>query len=70
MTLTTDIPARKASYNELVKLLNAQALNIWLYWTPYSLIAGNNVHGLKAVAALPFANFQPKNWFGQLWLAR
>jgi peptide/nickel transport system substrate-binding protein len=67
---TADVATRKASYAELVKLLNAQALNVWLYWTPYSLVAANDVHGLKAVAAVPFANFQPKNWFGQLWVSR
>jgi len=67
---TADPVTRKAAYSEVVKLLNAQALNIWLYWTPHTLIAAPNVHGLKAVAAVPFANFQPKTWFGQLWISR
>lgn len=63
-----DPAVRKAAYSDLVKQLNAEAVNIWLYWTPYSLVADPKVHGLQAVAKVPFANFQPKTWFGQLWL--
>jgi len=62
------IPERKAAYSALVKELNANAVNIWLYWTPYALIAQKTVHGLKEVATTPFATFQPKTWFGRLWL--
>ncbi len=63
-----DPAVRKAAYSDLVKQLNANAVNIWLYWTPYSLVADPRVHGLAAVAKVPFANYQPKAWFGQLWI--
>jgi peptide/nickel transport system substrate-binding protein len=66
---SADPAVRKAAYSDLVKQLNADAVNIWLYWTPYSLIADQRVHGLDAVAVVPFANYQPKTWFGQLWIA-
>jgi len=48
----------------------AQALCLWLYWTAYSVLARENVHGLRSLERIPFANFQPKTFFGQLWMAQ
>ena len=62
-----DPAQRKAAYDDLVRQLNAAAVNIWTYWTPYSIIADHSVHGLHAAETIAFANYQPKTWFGQLW---
>jgi len=68
---TTADPVRRHDlFTQLVREFNRNLTSIWLYATPFSLVAGPQVHGLKAVAAVPFANYQPKTWWGQLWLAR
>ena len=38
---------RKDAYDDLVHQLNAATTNIWLYRTPYSIIADPQVHGLR-----------------------
>jgi hypothetical protein len=50
-----------------VQAINEAAVNIWLYWTPYSLIADPLVHGLQG-ENVEFGNFQPKNWLADLWV--
>jgi len=64
-----DHAARKAAYDDLVHQINAAAVNIWTFSTPYSIIAQPAVKGLKAATEVPFGNFQPKTWLGGLWLA-
>ena len=59
---------RKAAYNDLVRQLNAAVLNVWLFHTPYSLIADHNVRGLNTARDVAFGNFEPKTWLGDLWL--
>ena len=57
---------RKKAYDDLVKQLNAGFINIWLYWTPYSLDrrqAGARPAGGHRRS--PFGNFQPKTWLGR-----
>jgi peptide/nickel transport system substrate-binding protein len=61
---------RKAAYDDLVKQVNASATNIWLYSTPYSFIADKQVHGLSQAEKIPFGNYMPKTWLGQLWRAK
>jgi ABC-type transport system substrate-binding protein len=63
-----DPEVRKAAYTELVRELNRLAVNIWLYWTPHTLAAAENVGGLAAVTGLPWANHEPKLWWGELWI--
>ena len=58
---------RKSAYDDLVVQLNAAATNIWLYWNPYSLIANKKVHGLEKAGQVPFGNYSPKTWLGDLW---
>ena len=48
--------------------INEEAVNIWLYWTPYSLVADARVHGLADASKIEFGNFQPKTWLGELWI--
>jgi len=62
-------PARKAAYDDLVRQINAAAVNIWTFSTPYTLISAHNVHGLPSGPdAAPFGNFQPKTWLADLWV--
>ena len=61
---------RKEAYDDLVRQLNAATTNIWLYRTPYSIIADPQVHGFTTAREVGFGNFQPKTWLGQLWRAQ
>ncbi|HVN49903.1 MAG TPA: ABC transporter substrate-binding protein [Acidimicrobiales bacterium] len=59
---------RKAAYDDLVRQINSAVLNIWLFRTPYSLIASTNVRGLNTARDIPFGNYYPKTWLADLWL--
>ena len=61
------IDVRKQAYQDVARQLNAGLPDIWLYRTPYSLIADPNVHGLTKAREVGFGNYQPKTWFGDLW---
>jgi peptide/nickel transport system substrate-binding protein len=61
---------RKQAYDDLVKQVNASATNIWLYSTPYSFVADQQVHGLAQAEKIPFGNYMPKTWLGNLWRAK
>ena len=63
-----DFDERKQAYADLIREQNKAAINIWLYFTPYSLVASDRVHGLQMADELPFGNFQPKTWWGQVWV--
>lgn len=66
-----DFDTRKKAYDDVVvDQINANAVNIWTYSTPYSLIASPKVHGLKEASEVPFGNFQPKTWLANLWLSQ
>ena len=58
---------RKEAYDDLVKQVNQSFTNIWLYSTPYTFIAEKQVHGLAQAEKIPFGNYMPKTWLGQLW---
>jgi peptide/nickel transport system substrate-binding protein len=60
---------RQAAYDAIVDEYNEQALYVWLYWTPFTVVAADDVHGLESLSGIPFANFQPKTFFGQLWMS-
>jgi peptide/nickel transport system substrate-binding protein len=63
------MPARKAAYDDIVKQINAAAVNIWTFTTPYTLISSAHVHGLAQASQVPFGNFQPKTWLADLWVS-
>ncbi len=66
---TNPYPAkRKAAYDDLVHQLNGAAVYDWLYRTPYSLVANPSVEGLDTARQVPFGNYSPKTWLGELWL--
>ncbi len=60
---------RKNAYDDLAVQLNAGFTNIWLYRTPYSLIAERQVRGLNGPRQIPFGAAQPKTWLADLWRA-
>ena len=51
-----------------VQEMNRDAVTLWLYFQPHSIVATPDVGGLTAVDAVQFADYQPKPWLGQLWL--
>jgi peptide/nickel transport system substrate-binding protein len=60
---------RKAAYDDLVRQINAAAVNIWTFATPYTFIPDSHVHGLPTGPdAAPFGNFQPKTFLANLWV--
>lgn len=63
-----DFATRKAAYDKALAEINDQALNIWLYNTPYALIMSNKVHGMNGFRIRPFGNYIPKPWWGEVWL--
>jgi peptide/nickel transport system substrate-binding protein len=63
-----NVDERKKAYTDLFTEINEAAANIWLYFTPYSIVASQRVHGLQMAGELPFGNFQPKTWWGQVWV--
>jgi ABC-type transport system substrate-binding protein len=58
---------RKQAYHDLVRRRNDAVADIWVYWTPYTLIADSKVHGFETPQKIAWANFQPKTWLGELW---
>ncbi len=63
------VDIRKKAYDDLTRELNGGFTNIWLYRTPYSLIAEKQVRGLNVPRTIAFGNYEPKTWLGDLWRA-
>lgn len=63
-----DFEDRKAAYDAVVREINGAAVNIWTYSNPCSMVANARVHGLTKVEQVPFCDYQPKTWLGDLWL--
>jgi peptide/nickel transport system substrate-binding protein len=64
---------RKQAYDDLVKQLNAAVTTLWLYYTPFTYIAQKKVQGLDTAVGpghIPFGNFSPKTWWGQVWVSK
>jgi ABC-type transport system substrate-binding protein len=60
---------RRAAYHDLVRERNEQAVDIWLFNTPYALVADNDVRGLNWFRTVAIATYLPKPWVGGMWLA-
>jgi peptide/nickel transport system substrate-binding protein len=58
---------RLAANAEAVRIINEELPYIWLYNTPYAILARDGVHGLNTARTLGFAGFDPKPWMGDLW---
>jgi peptide/nickel transport system substrate-binding protein len=66
---TADFETRKQAYADLIVEQNEAGINVWLFFTPYSLVASERVHGLQSFADLPWGNYQPKPWWGSVWVS-
>jgi peptide/nickel transport system substrate-binding protein len=67
---TDDLEARKKANVAVVKETNEQAINIWLFDTPYAYIAAQRVKGMNEFRTHPFGNFSPKPWWASVWIQK
>lgn len=65
---STDQEARRNAFRDIVQERNENALDIWLFNTPFSIIADKNIHGLNWFRVYAFNIFQPKPWVGGMWI--
>ena len=61
-------PLDPGNYREIVTLLNEELPYIWLFRTPYAMVASPDVQGLNPARELGFGNFEPKWWMTELWI--
>lgn len=64
---TSDQAERERLFQEMVPVLNAELPYIWLFNTPYALVATPDIKGLNPVRELGFGNFELKWWLGEVW---
>lgn len=63
-----DQKVRADAYKIVAQRINEEAVNIWLFNTPFSLIAQPNLRGLNQARKEGFGNFLPKPWLlPSLW---
>jgi ABC-type transport system substrate-binding protein len=67
---TIDVDARATQYQTVTQILNDDFSYVWLYRTPYTLVAQEEVGGLAAVGEAGFARADGKPWVAHLWLDR
>ena len=65
---TTDFATRQPAYDDLMRERNQQAIELWLFHTPYALLAEADIRGLNWFRIMGFGNFLPKPWIGGLWV--
>ena len=63
-----DFDARKLAYDDLVKQINDNAVNIWTIYSTSSIIADKDIHGLQQASEVPFSSV-PITWLGDLWVS-
>jgi peptide/nickel transport system substrate-binding protein len=62
--------ARQDAYKSAVRLLNDDAVYVWLYRYVPALIADDRVHGLRQAETTGFGTLSAKGWYADLWVAR
>jgi ABC-type transport system substrate-binding protein len=65
---STDFAVRKPATDAIVREINDQALHIWLFDTPWAIVARQDVRGLDNFRMHPFGNFDSKPWWGDVWI--
>jgi ABC-type transport system substrate-binding protein len=65
---TQDREVRVRLYQEAVERINAAVPYVWLYHTPWALVARPGVHGLDRPFDIGFARLDAKSWVGELWI--
>jgi ABC-type transport system substrate-binding protein len=64
---TGDRAERMDMWSEMVPIINEELPYIWLFNTPYALMAQPEIHGLNPARELGFGNFELKWWLGEVW---
>jgi ABC-type transport system substrate-binding protein len=64
---TGDLEERIEIWQEIVPIINEELPYIWLFNTPYALVATPDIKGLNVVRELGFGNFELKWWLGEVW---
>jgi ABC-type transport system substrate-binding protein len=64
---TDDFDTRVKDWQEAVPIINEELPYIWLFNTPYALVATPDVKGLNPVREIGFGNFELKWWLGEVW---
>ena len=67
---TADVSARKAEYDKVARLRNDAVTEVWLFDTPYTILAKPEVHGLNPFRVIPWGNFVPKPFVTGIWKDR
>jgi peptide/nickel transport system substrate-binding protein len=65
---TQDADTRIPLYQEAAQLVNEQVPYVWLYHTPWALVARQGVHGLETPYEIGFARLDARPWVGELWI--
>jgi peptide/nickel transport system substrate-binding protein len=65
---TDDVQARATQYQKVTQLLNDDFSYVWLYRTPYTIVAHDYVGGMSAVGDAGFARADAKPWVARLWV--
>lgn len=66
-----NVEDRRAAYKQLTQLRNEATIDIWLFDTPYSVIADKNIRGLNPLRENGFGDFLPKPWmWTSIWKKR
>lgn len=65
---TKDEAVRVPLYQQAADILNEGNPYIWLYHTPWALVARPGVHGLQTPHGIGFARLDAKPWIGELWI--
>jgi ABC-type transport system substrate-binding protein len=67
---TGETEARAEQYRKVTQLLNDDFGYVWLYRTPYTIVARDDVGGMTRVGEAGFARADGKPWVGHLWISR
>ena len=63
-----DFATSKAANDKVIQETNDQVLNVWLFDTPYAIVANKKVRGLNDFRIHPFGNYLAKPWWGDVWV--
>jgi len=63
-----DRETRDELFSQMVPVINEELPYIWLFNTPYALVADPSVHGLNTPREIGFGNFEIKWWLSEVWL--
>lgn len=65
---TDVVEERSAQFQKVTQLLNDDFSYVWLYRTPYTIVARDDVGGMNVVGDAGFARADNKPWVARLWV--